>query len=80
MELKRIVARDEMRWGMEPCHKALQRGAGVEESQLEKGFRIENLLAGLAVLAVRRVPPGWRATDPMNRWRPSALAPARWRY
>ena len=45
VELNRIVARYAMRWWIEQYHKALKSGAGVEESQLEKGFRIENLLA-----------------------------------
>jgi Transposase Tn5 dimerisation domain len=63
VELKRIVARDEMRWWIEPYHKALKSGAGVEESQLEKGFRIENLLAVLAVLAVRLVNTQWLARN-----------------
>jgi len=47
--LKRIVARYAMRWWIEQYHKALKSGAGIEESQLERGFRIENLLAVLAV-------------------------------
>jgi transposase-like protein/DDE family transposase len=57
-ELKRIVARYALRWWMEQYHKALKSGAGIEESQLEKGFRIENLLA---VLAVRLVNTQWLA-------------------
>ena len=63
VELKRIVARYEMRWWIEQYHKALKSGAGVEESQLEKGFRIENLLAVLAVLAVRLVNTQWLARN-----------------
>jgi hypothetical protein len=62
-ELKRIVARYAMRWWIEQYHKALKSGAGVEESQLEKGFRIENLLAVLAVLAVRLVNTQWLARN-----------------
>jgi len=60
-ELKRIVARYALRWWIEQYHKALKSGAGIEESQLEKGFRIENLLAVLAVLAVRLVNTQWLA-------------------
>ena len=63
VELKRIVARYEMRWWIEHYHKALKSGAGIEESQLEKGFRIENLLAVLAVLAVRLVNTQWLARN-----------------
>jgi hypothetical protein len=61
VELKRIVARYALRWWIEHDHKALKSGAGVEESQLEKGFRIENLLAVLAILAVRLVNTQWLA-------------------
>jgi hypothetical protein len=61
VELKRIVGRYEMRWWIEHYHKALKSGAGVEESQLEKGFRIENLLAVLAIVAVRLVNTQWLA-------------------
>jgi hypothetical protein len=62
-QLKRIVARYAMRWWIEQYHKALKSGAGVEESQLEKGFRIENLLAVLAVVAVRLVNTQWLARN-----------------
>lgn len=63
VELKRTVARYGMRWWIEHYHKALKSGAGVEESQLEKGFRIENLLAVLAILAVRLVNTQWLARN-----------------
>jgi hypothetical protein len=62
-ELKRIVARYAMRWWIEQYHKALKSGAGVEESQLEQGFRIENLLAVLAIVAVRLVNTQWLARN-----------------
>ena len=52
-----------MRWWIEQYHKALKSGAGIEESQLEKGFRIENLLAVLAVVAVRLVNTQWLARN-----------------
>jgi len=61
VELKRIVARYALRWWIEHYHKALKSGTGVEESQLEKGFRIENLLAVLAILTVRLVNTQWLA-------------------
>jgi len=61
--LKRIVARYAMRWWIEQYHKALKSGTGVEESQLENGFRIENLLAVLAIVAVRLVNTQWLARN-----------------
>jgi hypothetical protein len=63
VEVKRILARYTMRWWIEHYHKALKSGAGIEESQLEKGFRIENLLAILAVVAVRLVNTQWLARN-----------------
>ena len=58
-----MVARYALRGWIEQYHKALKSGAGIEESQLEKGFRIENLLAVLAVLAVRLVNTQWLARN-----------------
>ena len=63
VELMRIVARYEGRWWIEHYHKALKSGAGVEESQLEKGFRLENLVAVLAIVAVRLVNTQWLARN-----------------
>lgn len=62
-QLQRIVARYALRWWIELYHKALKSGAGVEESQLEKGFRLENLVAVLAVVAVRLVNTQWLARN-----------------
>ena len=62
-QLKRIVRRYALRWWIEQYHKALKSGAGIEESQLEKEFRIENLLAVLAVVAVRLVNTQWLARN-----------------
>lgn len=62
-ERKRIVARYALRWWIEQYHKALKSGAGIEESQLEKGFRLENLLALLAIVAVRLVNTQWLARN-----------------
>jgi hypothetical protein len=61
--LKRIVARYALRWWIEQYHKALKSGAGIEESQLERGFRIENLVAVLGVVAVRLVNTQWLARN-----------------
>ena len=63
VQLQRVVARYAMRWWIEQYHKALKSGAGIEESQLEKGFRIENLLAVLAIVAVRLVNTQWLARN-----------------
>lgn len=52
-EVRRIVGRYAARWWVEEYHKALKTGAGVEDSQLERAYRIESLVAVLAVLAVR---------------------------
>lgn len=52
-EVRRIVGRYTARWWVEEYHKALKTGAGVEDSQLERGYRLESLVAVLAVVAVR---------------------------
>lgn len=52
-EARRILGRYTARWWVEEYHKALKSGAGVEESQLERGGRLEPLIAVLAVVAVR---------------------------
>jgi hypothetical protein len=52
-QAQRIVGRYTARWWIEEYHKALKTGAGVEESQLERGWRLEALIAVLAVVAVR---------------------------
>jgi hypothetical protein len=51
--VRRIVGRYAARWWVEEYHKALKTGAGVEDSQLERAYRIESLVAVLAVVAVR---------------------------
>jgi hypothetical protein len=52
-QVQRIVGRYTARWWVEEYHKALKSGAGVEESQLERAYRLEALIAVLAVVAVR---------------------------
>lgn len=52
-EARRVVGRYTARWWVEEYHKALKSGAGVEDSQLERGGRLEPLIAVLAVVAVR---------------------------
>jgi hypothetical protein len=51
--VQRVVGRYTARWWIEEYHKALKTGTGVEESQLERGYRLEALIAVLAVVAVR---------------------------
>lgn len=52
-EARRVVGCYSARWWVEEYHKALKSGAGVENSQLERGGRLESLIAVLAVVAVR---------------------------
>lgn len=59
--VQRIVGRYAARWWVEEYHKALKTGAGVEASQLERAYRIESLVAVLAVVAVRLLNAKWLA-------------------
>ena len=52
-QAQQVVGRYTARWWIEEYHKALKSGVGVEDSQLERGFRLESLIAVLAVVAVR---------------------------
>jgi hypothetical protein len=52
-QARRIVGRYTARWHIEEYHKALKSGAGVEESQLTQAYRLETLIAVLALVAVR---------------------------
>lgn len=53
VEARRIIGRYTARWHIEEYHKALKSGAGVEESQLAQAYRLETLVAVLALVAVR---------------------------
>jgi len=53
VEVQRIVGRYTARWWVEEYHKALKSGTGVEDSQLKRAYRLEALVAILAVVAVR---------------------------
>lgn len=46
-EARRIVGRYTARWWVGEYHKAPKSGAGVEDSQLERGGRLEPLIAVL---------------------------------
>lgn len=52
-QTRRIIGRYTARWHIEEYHKALKSGAGVEESQLTEAYRLETLIAVLALVAVR---------------------------
>jgi hypothetical protein len=66
--VQRVVGRYTARWWIEEYHKALKTGAGAEQSQLERGYRLEALIAVLAVIAVRLL-----ATKFLARSRPESL-------
>lgn len=60
-EVQRIIGRYAARWWIEEYHKALKSGVGAEESQMERAYRIENLVAVLAIVAVRLLNAKWLA-------------------
>lgn len=60
-EVRRVVRLYAMRWCVEEYHKALKSGTGVEESQMERAYRIESLVAVLGVVAVRLLNTKWLA-------------------
>lgn len=61
VEARRIVGRYAARWWIEEYHKALKSGVGAEESQMERAYRIETLVAVLALVAVRLLNAKWLA-------------------
>lgn len=69
--VQRVVGIYTARWWIEEYHKALKSGSGVEESQLERGHRLEALIAVLAVVAVRLL-----ATKLLARSRPEGAEAA----
>ena len=79
-EVQRIVGRYAARWWGEEYHQALKTGAGVEASQLARAYRIESLVAVLAVVAVRLLNAKWlaraRPDEPVDAavFGPEALA------
>ena len=85
-EVRRIVTRYATRWWVEEYHKALKSGTKVEESQMERGYRIESLVAVLAIVAVRLLNAKWlaraRADEAVDEtvFGPSALAILAARY
>jgi hypothetical protein len=53
VQIQRVIGRYTGRWWIEEYHKALKSGVGAEESQLQQAYRIETLVAVLAIVAVR---------------------------
>ena len=70
-QAQRIVGYYTARWWVEEYHKGLKSGAGVEHSQLEKAYRLESLIAVLAVVAVRLL-----STKMLARSRPESFEAA----
>jgi hypothetical protein len=70
-QAQRVIGRYTARWWVEEYHKALKTGAGVEESQLERAYRLEALIAVLAVVAVRLL-----STKMLARSRPESYEAA----
>ena len=60
-QVRRVVGRYCARWWIEDYHKALKTGTGVQDSQLERAYRLESLIGVMAVLAVRLVNAKWLA-------------------
>ena len=60
-EVRRVVGRYAARWWVEDYHKALKTGTKVEDSQLARAYRLESLVAVLAILAVRLLNSQWLA-------------------
>jgi hypothetical protein len=75
-EIQRIVGRYATRWWIEEYHKALKSGVGAEESQLQQAYRIESLVAVLAIVAVRLLNAKWLArTHPEQPVNPEVFGP-----
>jgi hypothetical protein len=60
-EVRRVIGYYTARWWIEEYHKALKTGVGVEQSQLERAYRLEALVAVLAIVAVRLLNAKWLA-------------------
>jgi Transposase DNA-binding/Transposase DDE domain len=60
-QVQRVIAIYTLRWCVEEYHKALKSGAGAEDSQMERAYRIESLLGVLGIVAVRLFNTKWLA-------------------
>ena len=65
-QVRPIIGLYTLRWCIEEYHKALKSGAGAEDSQMERAYRIESLVAVLAVVAVRLFNTKWLARTRPN--------------
>jgi hypothetical protein len=65
-QVRRVIGIYTLRWCVEEYHKALKSGAGAEDSQMERAFRIESLVAVLAIVAVRLFNTKWLARTRPN--------------
>jgi len=61
VQVRRVVRLYTMRWCVEEYHKALKSGTGAEDSQMERAYRIESLVAVLGIVAVRLLNTKWLA-------------------
>jgi Transposase DNA-binding len=52
-QAQRVIGRYTARWWVEEYHKALKSGTGVQDSQLERAYKLESLIAVLSVVALR---------------------------
>ena len=60
-QVRRVIGIYTLRWCVEEYHKALKSGAGAEDSQMERAYRIESLVGVLGVVAVRLFNTQWLA-------------------
>jgi hypothetical protein len=75
-QVRRVVRRYAVRWCVEEYHKALKSGAGAEDSQMERAYRIESLVAVLGIVAVRLLNTKWLArTRPHEPVDPEMFGP-----
>jgi Transposase DDE domain len=75
-QARRVIRLYTMRWSVEEYHKALKSGAGVEDSQMERAYRLESLVAVLAIVAVRLLNTKWLArSQPTGKVNPQAFGP-----
>jgi hypothetical protein len=69
-QVRRVIGIYTQRWCVEEYHKALKSGAGAEDSQMERAYRIESLVAVLGIIAVRLFNTKWlartRPDEPVN--------------
>jgi hypothetical protein len=71
-QAQRVVGYYTARWWIEEYHKGLKSGTGIEHSQLAKAYRLESLVAVLAIVAVRLL-----STKMLARSRPESFEAAK---